>query len=78
MAEEKVLLEKKGYRAYIILNRPDKLNAVDMDIYRQINKYLIDLDQDPNIRVVIIKGKGRAFSAGWDISCTCLLYTSRQ
>ena len=68
MAEEKVLLEKKGYRAYIILNRPDKLNAVDMDIYRQINKYLIDLDQDPNIRVVIIKGKGRAFSAGWDIS----------
>lgn len=45
MAEEKVLLEKKGYRAYIILNRPDKLNAVDMDIYRQINKYLIDLDQ---------------------------------
>ena len=70
MAEEKVLLEKKGYRAYIILNRTDKLNAVDMDIYRQINKYLIDLDQDPNIRVVIIKGKGRAFSAGWDISCT--------
>jgi enoyl-CoA hydratase/carnithine racemase len=65
--EEHVLLEKKGYKAYIILNKPDKLNALDGNMYQTILKYLQDLDKDPNIRVVILKGNGRAFSAGYDI-----------
>lgn len=68
--DEKVLLKKEGYKGYIIINRPEKLNAIDMDIYRLINKYLVDLDEDDNIRVVILKGEGKAFSAGWDVSCT--------
>ncbi len=70
MAEETVLLEKKGYKGYIILNKPDKLNALDLDMYSTILKYLIELDEDDNIRVVIIKGNGRCFSAGWDVSKT--------
>jgi len=62
-----VLLEKKGYKAYIILNKPEKLNALDGDMYRTILNYLYELDADPKIRVVILKGNGRAFSAGYDI-----------
>lgn len=68
--EDQVLLVKKGYKAYIILNRPEKLNAVTEDIYRRIRVLLEEVDVDPDIRVLIIKGNGRAFSAGWDISAT--------
>lgn len=69
-AEEQVLLVKKGYKAYIILNRPEKLNAVTTEIYQRIKELLDEVDKDRSIRVVIIKGNGRAFSAGWDISAT--------
>ncbi len=68
--DEKVLLVKKGYKAYIILNRPEKLNAVTTEIYQKIYSLLEEIDQDRDIRVVILKGNGRAFSAGWDISQT--------
>jgi enoyl-CoA hydratase len=63
-----VLMEKKGYKAYIILNKPEKLNALDGEMYLDILGYLNELDGDPNIRVVILKGNGRAFSAGFDIT----------
>lgn len=63
-----VLLEKKGYKAYVILNKPDKLNALDFSMYEDILRYMKELDKDPSIRVVILKGNGRAFSAGFDIN----------
>lgn len=62
-----VLLEKRGYKAYIILNKPEKLNAFDMDMYFTLLGYLEELDKDKTVRVVIIKGNGRAFSAGYDL-----------
>lgn len=64
---EHVLFEKKGYKAYITLNKPEKLNALDDSMYRAILQHLEELDKDPNIRVVILKGNGRAFSSGYDI-----------
>jgi enoyl-CoA hydratase len=69
-ADEKVLLVKKGFKAYLILNRPEKLNAVTTEIYQKIKTLLEEVDTDPEVRVLIIKGNGRAFSAGWDISAT--------
>ena len=63
-----VLYEKKGYKAYIILNKPEKLNALDGDMYADILTYLKEADADEDVRVVILKGKGRAFSAGYDIN----------
>ena len=63
-----VLYEKKGYRAYIILNKPEKLNAISMDMYREVAEILDVIEADKEIRVVILKGIGRAFSAGYDIT----------
>ncbi len=63
-----ILFEKKGYKGYIILNRPEKLNALTMDMYREIGGILDEIEKDPDIRVVIMKGNGKCFSAGYDLS----------
>lgn len=63
-----VLYEKKGYKAYIILNKPEKLNALEGEMYGNVRDYLTDAENDKNIRVVILKGAGRCFSAGYDIA----------
>lgn len=63
-----VLFEKKGYKGYIVLNRPEKLNALTMDMYREIGKILDEVEKDDDVRVVILKGNGKCFSAGYDLA----------
>ena len=83
-----LIFEKNGEIGIIRFNRPDNMNAIGLlgdgavfeDICNEINN-------DKTLRVVIITGQGRAFSAGGDIksmrdktgifSGSCLLYTSR-
>ncbi|WP_369611608.1 3-hydroxyacyl-CoA dehydrogenase/enoyl-CoA hydratase family protein [Sulfurisphaera javensis] len=54
--------------AWIILNRPERLNALNMDLVEELSKTLAELENDNKIRVVILTGNGRAFSAGADIT----------
>lgn len=68
MAAEHVLLERRGPVGHIVLNRPDKLNALTLAMYRRVGQLLVELDADPDVRVVVIRGQGRAFSAGFDLS----------
>ncbi len=68
MSEEHVLYEKKDGVAIITLNRPEKLNAVTHAMLRTMVKLIEDVKKDDSIRVMILTGKGRAFSAGTDIS----------
>ncbi len=53
---------------YITLNRPEKLNAISREMLADLRQVLTAIEQDPAIRVVILTGAGRAFSAGFDIS----------
>ncbi len=53
--------------ATITLNRPDKLNAVNDDMVRRIASALQRFDIDPEARVAILCGRGRAFSSGADV-----------
>jgi len=54
--------------ATITLNRPEKLNAMDLDTYREITEAFRAIERDPGIRVGVITGAGdRAFSAGADL-----------
>jgi enoyl-CoA hydratase/carnithine racemase len=62
-----VIYEKKGYKAYIILNKPEKLNALDGEMYQDVLSCLKKADADDGVRVVIMKGAGRCYSAGYDI-----------
>lgn len=62
-----VLYEKKGKKAFIILNKPEKLNTLDLEMYDDVYTYLKEAEADEEVRVVILKGAGRCFSAGYDI-----------
>jgi len=68
MADEKVLYEVKDQIAWITLNRPESLNAVNRDMVKAIVGYCRDAEDDPGVQVVIFKANGeRAFSVGGDI-----------
>lgn len=50
------------------LNRPEKLNAIDNDLSRDLLSALTMASSDPSVRVVVVNGNGRAFCAGRDVS----------
>ncbi|HRN29523.1 MAG TPA: enoyl-CoA hydratase-related protein [Terrimesophilobacter sp.] len=52
----------------IVLNRPDKLNAINADFITQLSIALSDIPRDPEARVIILRGEGRAFSVGADVT----------
>ncbi|MCK9520306.1 MAG: enoyl-CoA hydratase/isomerase family protein [Dehalococcoidia bacterium] len=51
----------------ITLNRPESLNAISFTMHRELQQACAELADDPAIRVVIVTGEGRAFSAGADL-----------
>ena len=53
--------------AQLTLNRPESLNALDLDLARELSDRLLELSTDPTVHGVIITGAGKAFSAGGDI-----------
>src|SRR5437868_10565995 len=69
MALENVLIEKRGRVAILTINRPDKLNALNIPTRNEILAALDQLEQDDEVRVVVITGAGeKAFIAGADIN----------
>lgn len=70
MDYENILTERLGDENRLLritLNRPAQLNALSPDLLREFHHALQDAEEDPDIRVIIIRGAGRAFSAGYDI-----------
>ena len=63
-----VLYEKKGHIAYVTLNRPEKLNAMNDILHAELASVWQDFQHDSSLRVAILSGKGRCFSAGADLS----------
>ena len=63
-----VLYKKKGRVAYIILNRPDRLNAINDEMPPEIERAVQRADSDPNVHVMILEGAGKAFCSGYDLS----------
>ncbi len=60
--------EKRGHIAHVALNRPDKLNAMNQTMHEELGRIWDDFQQDPALRVAILSGNGRCFSAGADLS----------
>ena len=61
--------EKKGHIAYVTLNRPDKLNALNAEVRQLLRETFDALQDDEEVRVVVIHGTGeKAFVAGADIT----------
>ena len=63
-----VLYKERGRIAHIILNRPDRLNAINDDMPPEIERAVQRADGNPNVHVMILEGAGKAFCAGYDLS----------
>mgnify|MGYP001826929978 FL=1 len=64
---ELMRLEKEGKLAWLTFTRENQLNAMNNAGVDQINRIASTLRDDPNVRVVIIRGAGRAFCTGIDL-----------
>ena len=66
--EAEFLVQVRGALALVTLNRPKALNALTLDMCRQLDAQLADWAADPSVAAVLIKGAGeRAFCAGGDV-----------
>lgn len=62
-----VLVRRDGALLVLILNRPDRLNAVSLPLYRSLLEALEAASEDPDLRAVILTGSGRGFCVGADL-----------
>ena len=62
-----VLVENKGNIRIIYLNRPDKLNAISLEMATQLNEEINNAAEEKSVKCLVITGKGRAFSSGGDV-----------
>ena len=67
MTYNNIILEKEGGIAKIVLNRPHVLNALNEELLSELVTALEDIEKDNSVNVVILTGKGQAFSAGRDL-----------
>lgn len=68
MVENRIRLSVEASVATITLSRADKLNALDLDMLGELSTVLDRVEVDSAVRVVILTGEGKAFSAGGDIA----------
>jgi enoyl-CoA hydratase/carnithine racemase len=61
-----ILYEVRDRVAYVTLNRPEKLNAFHLPMYHEIRAAMGEAEADRSVRVVVVRGAGRAFCAGRD------------
>ncbi len=69
-----LVLKLEGAVATIAFNRPEKLNPLDWECVKELHARLQELARDPGLRVVVVTGRGRAFSAGGDLESYIDLY----
>lgn len=67
MEFQHIIVEKKDGIAKIVLNRPQVLNAMNLQMLSELVVALEEADRDEDVRVIVLTGAGRAFSAGRDM-----------
>lgn len=64
---DSVLIDHDGHVATLTLNRPERLNAVDGDLYTRLDAHLSEIASDRDVRAIVVGGSGRAFCSGADL-----------
>ena len=67
MTYQNLLLETRDHVATITLNRPEAYNALDLGLGRDLFHATLEVDEDPDVRCVVITGAGKAFCAGGNV-----------
>jgi enoyl-CoA hydratase len=68
-------VETDNHIAWLTLNRPENRNAMGVAFFEEIAKLFDGFDQDPNVRVVVLKAEGKSFSAGTDLKEAAKLFS---
>jgi len=65
---ETILIERDGAIATVVLNRPEKLNALTKSMWQRLGEVFVELDGDDSLRCIVLRGAGeKAFAPGNDI-----------
>jgi 2-(1,2-epoxy-1,2-dihydrophenyl)acetyl-CoA isomerase len=67
VAYQTLTLERAHHVATLTLNRPEAFNALNLPLGRELFAASLELDEDPEVRCIVITGSGRAFCAGGDV-----------
>jgi enoyl-CoA hydratase len=71
-------VEADNHIAWLILNRPEKRNAMGLAFFEEIGDLFDDFERNPDIRVVVIRAEGKSFSAGTDLEEAAALVSQRS
>jgi enoyl-CoA hydratase len=64
---ETIEITREGHLTWLTLDRPDALNALSSQLVNELRDFFIGLSEDTTTRVVVVRGRGRAFCAGLDL-----------
>jgi enoyl-CoA hydratase len=67
MSEQNVIYEKRNQTAWIYLNRPNDMNSIAKGLLVELEAAVEKAEEDKDIRVIVLSGKGKAFCAGVDL-----------
>ena len=78
MEGKDLILEKDGHIAILTLNRPDKMNAINAEMRELFPRALQEVQEDDNLRALIITGAGRGFCSGADVAAQAARAAGQQ
>jgi enoyl-CoA hydratase/carnithine racemase len=64
---ETILVERRGAVRWIIFNRPDPFNALNLPMFDELEQAWTELDADDDVRVIVVTGTGKGFCSGADL-----------
>jgi enoyl-CoA hydratase len=67
MTESLVIREDRDGLCYLTINRPEKLNSLNVPVFEQLRAHILELKTDDSVNCVILRGAGKCFSAGHDL-----------
>jgi len=78
MSSETLIYEKEdfeeGSMVTITMNKPETLNALNIEFSREIDDAITEVEQDDDVKVVVFKGAGKSFSCGYDLGRVYFVY----
>jgi enoyl-CoA hydratase len=78
MSSETLIYEKEDFEegsvVTLTMNKPETLNALNIEFSREIDDALTEVEQDDDVKAVVFKGSGKAFSAGYDLGRVYFVY----
>lgn len=61
------LLTQEGHVAWLVLNRPEKRNSMGQAFFSELERHFRELDENPDVRVIVVRAEGKSFTAGLDL-----------